>query len=121
MDESILNSVKKKLNGMAPEYTAFDDQIIDHINSVFQILYQLGVGPSVPFTIEDESAEWSDFTSDIAELSMIKSYVALKVKKIFDPAQSGAVAEAENRMIDEMEWRLNVQVDPVTTFTGIDQ
>jgi hypothetical protein len=118
MDESILNSVKKLLGGLVPEYTAFDDQIIMHINSVFQILYQLGVGPSVPFTIEDDSAVWGDFTDDISTLSMVKSYMGLKVQQMFDPPQGGAVAEAAKRMIDEMEWRLNVQVDPSTTFTG---
>lgn len=118
MNESILNSVKKKLNGMTPDYIPFDDQIIDHINSVFQILYQMGVGPDTPFTIEDAESVWSDFTLDISVLSMVKSYVALKVQQIFDPAQSGTVAEARNKMIDEMEWRLNVQVDPETTFTG---
>ena len=118
MDESILNSVKKLLGGLTPEYTAFDEQIIMHINSVFQILYQLGVGPSTPFSIEDNSSVWSDFTSDISELSMVKSYVGLKVQQMFDPPQGGAVAEAAKRMIDELEWRLNVQVDPVTTFTG---
>ena len=117
MDESILNSVKKILGGLVPEYTAFDDQIIMHINSVFQVLYQMGVGPSTPFSIEDSSAVWSDFTSDISELSMVKCYVGLKVQQIFDPPQ-GAAAEAAKRMIDEMEWRLNVQVDPNTTFIG---
>lgn len=117
MDESILNSVKKLLGGIVPEYTAFDDQIIMHINSVFQILYQIGVGPTTPFTIEDDTAVWGDFTSDIAELSIVKSYVGLKVQQIFDPPQGGAVSEAAKRMIDEMEWRLSVQVDPDTTFS----
>ena len=118
MDESILNSVKKLLGGIAAENTAFDDTVIMHINSVFQILYQMGVGPTTPFSIEDASAVWSDFTNDISELSMVKSYVGLKVQQIFDPPQGGAVADAAKRMIDEMEWRLNIQVDPVTTFTG---
>ena len=119
MDESILNSVKKLLGGLVPEYTAFDDQIIMHINSVFQILYQLGVGPTdAPFFIEDENDVWGDFTTDISTLSMVKSYMGLKVQQMFDPPQGGAVAEAAKRMIDEMEWRLNIQVDPSTTFTG---
>lgn len=118
MDESILNSIKKLLGGLTPEYTAFDDQIIMHINSVFQILYQMGVGPTTPFSIEDNTAVWGDFTNDISELSMVKNYVGLKVQQMFDPPQGGAVAEAAKRMIDEMEWRLNVQVDPSTTFTG---
>lgn len=118
MYESILNSVKKLLGGLVPEYTAFDEQIIMHINTVFQILYQLGVGPSEPFTIEDDSAIWADFTNDISELSAVKSYMGLKVQQMFDPPQGGAVAEAAKRMIDELEWRLSVQVDPATTFKG---
>lgn len=115
MDESILNSVKRIL-GMTPEYTAFDEQVKMHINSVFQILFQLGVGPTTPFTISDGSEMWTDFTDDISSLSMIKSYVGLKVQQMFDPPQGGAVAEAAKRTIDELEWRLNVQVDPNTTF-----
>lgn len=118
MNESILESVKRALIGLVEDNTAFDEIIIMHINSVFQILYQLGVGPSTPFTIEDDMANWEDFTSDIATLSMVKSYVELKVQQMFDPPQGGAVAEAAKRMIDELEWRLNVQVDPITTFTG---
>lgn len=118
MDESILNSVKKLLGGITAEYTAFDEQIIMHINSVFQILYQMGVGPATPFSIEDANTTWDEFTSDISELSMVKSYVGLKVQQLFDPPQGGAVAEAAKRMLDEMEWRLNIQVDPSTTFTG---
>ena len=47
--ESILTSIKKLL-GIPEDYTAFDDQIIIHINSVFMILNQLGVGPKDGFT-----------------------------------------------------------------------
>ena len=111
MDESILNNVKKLL-GIDPDYTEFDDQLIIHINTVFQILYQLGVGPDLPFMIDDVSAVWADFSDNIDELSMAKSYVGLKVKSLFDPAQSGVLAEAEKRVVDELEWRLNVEADP---------
>ncbi|WP_439958482.1 phage head-tail connector protein, partial [Salmonella enterica] len=44
--ESILTSIKKLL-GIAEEYEHFDNDIIMHINSVFMILTQLGVGPSI--------------------------------------------------------------------------
>ena len=50
---SILNSVKK-LMGLTEEYKQFDEDLIIHINSVFAILYQLGVG-STPFSITGES------------------------------------------------------------------
>ena len=42
--ESILTSIKLLL-GITEDYDYFDAQIITHINSVFMILTQLGVGP----------------------------------------------------------------------------
>ena len=48
--ESILTSIKKLL-GIAEEYEHFDPDLIMHINSVFSILTQLGVGPSEGFSI----------------------------------------------------------------------
>ena len=60
MNESILNSIKKLL-GITAEYTNFDTDIIMHINSVFMILNQLGVGPSKCFRIEDEYTTWDEY------------------------------------------------------------
>ena len=36
----------------------------------------------------------------------------LKVRLIFDPPQSSSIIDAMNRTISELEWRLNVAVDP---------
>lgn len=108
--ESILTSIKKLL-GITAEYTHFDEDLIIHINSVFMILTQLGVGPSEGFTIEDDSAYWTDFIEDPVKLQAVKSYVYLKVKLLFDPSLSSAVIEATNRMISEYEWRLNVEAE----------
>ncbi len=44
-NESILTSVKKQL-GIAEDYEYFDMDLIIHINSVFSILTQLGIGPA---------------------------------------------------------------------------
>ena len=108
--ESILTSIKKLL-GITAEYTHFDEDLIMHINSVFMILTQLGVGPSEGFVIEDDSAYWTDFIEDPSKLQAVKSYVYLKVKLLFDPSLSSAVIEATNRMISEYEWRLNVEAE----------
>ena len=43
MGNSILITIKKLL-GIDPDNKDFDTDIISHINSVFMILYQLGVG-----------------------------------------------------------------------------
>lgn len=108
--ESILTSIKKLL-GIAEEYEHFDPDIIMHINSVFMILNQLGVGPSEVFAIEDETSTWSEFATDTTNINAVKSYMYLKVKLLFDPPLSGSVTESINRMVNEFEWRLNVEAE----------
>lgn len=107
MTESILTSIKKLL-GIAEEYDQFDTDIIIHINSVFMILTQLGVGPSEGFSIKDKTETWNDFISDDKKLESVKSYVYMKVRLLFDPPISSAVMDCMNRMVSELEWRLNV-------------
>lgn len=108
--ESILTSVKKML-GISEEYTHFDADLIMHINSVFMILTQLGVGPAEGFQISDANSFWTDFVEEEGNLEAIKSYMYLKVKMIFDPPLSTSVIEAMNRMIGELEFRLNVSAE----------
>ena len=112
--ESILTSIKKLL-GIAEEYEHFDNDIIMHINSVFTILNQLGVGPTEGFFIEDDSSTWDEFIEDLTKLQAVKSYVFMKVKLLFDPPTSSAVTDSYNRLITEFEWRLNSAVDYKTT------
>ena len=109
--ESILTSVKKML-GIPEDYEHFDADIIMHINSVFMILTQLGVGPAEGFTIMDEDATWNDFIQDNKKIQSVKSYMYLKVRHLFDPPLSSAVIDSMTRLINELEWRLNVAVDP---------
>ena len=114
MTDSILTSIKKLL-GIEEEYTYFDTDIVMHINSVFSILSQLGVGPTDGFSIEGSDATWDQFfTSDMNanSFSMVKSYVYLKVRLLFDPPLSSAAMESINRQISELEWRLFVAADP---------
>lgn len=108
--ESILTSIKKLL-GIADEYTSFDADIIMHVNSVFMILTQMGVGPSEGFVIEDDTSTWADFAANTIPIELVKSYIYLKVKLMFDPPTSGSVSESMNRMISEFEWRLNIAAE----------
>ena len=113
--ESILTSIKKLL-GIAEDYTHFDADIIMHINSVFMVLNQLGVGPSEGFYIEDKTAYWDDFVEDPAQLQAVKTYIYLKVKLVFDPASVGSSTLASyERQIQELEWRLNVSAESKNT------
>lgn len=114
--ESILTSIKKLL-GIMEEYEHFDADLIMHINSVFMILAQMGVGPSEGFRIEDELATWEDFLPENSNMESVKSYVHLKVKLLFDPPASSAVMESMNRMIKEFEWRLYTESQTPTIKT----
>lgn len=111
--ESILTSVKKLL-GITEEYEHFDADIIMHINSVFMILTQIGVGPSEGFFIMDKMTTWDEFIPSGKSLESVKSYMYMKVKLLFDPPQSSAVMESMKNMISEFEWRLNIEVDTPT-------
>ena len=112
--DSILTSIKKLL-GIDESYTQFDTDLIMHINSVFMILSQLGIGPSTPFLIRDKYSTWDEFIeegdSQYENMELVKSYMYLKVKLLFDPPISSAVMESTNRMISEFAWRLNVAAE----------
>ena len=110
--DSILTSVKKLL-GIEEEYIHFGADLIMHINSVFSILTQMGVGSANGFSITGSSEKWEDFIDDPNSFSLIKSYIHLKVKLLFDPPPNSAAIESINRQISEFEWRLFVAADPV--------
>lgn len=115
--ESILTTIKKAL-GIDEAVTAFDSDIIMHINSVFMTLDQLGVGPvEGGFYITDDTVLWTDFLGESRQLEAVKSYMLFKVRLMFDPPSSSFVVSSMERQIEQLEWRLNVQVDytPVVT------
>jgi hypothetical protein len=107
MSDSILTSTKKIL-GIEADYTAFDLDIITHINSAFATLNQLGVGPEAGFMIEDATPTWDTFLGTDPRLNPVKQYVYLKVRLAFDPPQSSYAVAAMEKQIQEHEWRLNV-------------
>jgi hypothetical protein len=107
LEESILTSTKKLL-GIASSYTAFDVDIITHINSVFSVLNQLGIGEA-DFVVEDSEAKWADFIGDAEGMNLVRSYVFLKVRLLFDPPPTSFGIEAMNNQIKECEWRLSSQ------------
>ena len=109
--DSILTSIKKML-GIAEDYEHFDTDIIIHINTVLFTLTQLGVGPTEGFTIDDNTATWSDFIGDDCKnFEAVKSYIHMRVRLLFDPPTSSSAMEALNRMISEFEFRLMVATE----------
>lgn len=113
--ESILTSIKKLL-GIMEDDDSYDTDVMIHINSVFFVLKQLGVGPKDGFCITGKSEVWSDFISSTTDLQAVKSYVYMKVKLIFDPGSlTSAVINSYQEAIKEFEWRLKVDVETFTT------
>lgn len=111
VQESILLSVKDAL-GLVPAYDPFDNAIIMHINSVFGILFQLGIGPeSQQFTITGSGEKWSDFISEQIAIEFVRSYMYLKVRLLFDPPTTATLYDAFGNQVREMEWRLRVAGD----------
>ena len=106
MENSILISTKKIL-GIAEDYEAFDLDVITHINSSLSIVSQLGVGPEEGFVIEDDIPEWSDLGIPQNQLSMVRTYVFLRVRMLFDPPTTSFLIDAMNKQIQEHEQRLS--------------
>ena len=111
IENSILNSVKEDL-GASEWDDAFDLTLIRHINTAFMILNQLGVGPVNGFKIEGPSDTWDDYETMGADVEAVKSYVYKRVKLLFDPSSSSFLNDADKEICNELEWRLNVAVDP---------
>ena len=112
MQDSILMTIRKLVCG-DPYADHFDTDLLVHINACFSILNQLGVGPENGFVVTDDTQSWSSYIADNYILNMVKTYVMLKVRVIFDPPLTSSVLEAMNKEISQLEWRLNVAVDPV--------
>lgn len=121
MEDSILKTIKQIL-GVPDDYDVFDLTIIIHINSVFSILSQLGVGPDEDFFIEDDSSTWDEFFED-EDMNLIRSYIYLKVRMLFDPPTTSFLLDAMNKQISEFESRINTQrewnLDPTDPMSEV--
>lgn len=107
--DSILETIKKML-GLAKDFTAFDTDIIVHINSAMMVLNQLGVGPSKPFSIKNYSETWDDFLKS-KNVELVKSYIYIEVRLLFDPPSNSFLVNALEKQKDEYEWRLTCQAE----------
>lgn len=111
MEESIFKTIKSLL-GPEAEYDVFDPDILIFINGALATLTQLGIGPAEGFRITGETETWHDLLGDYKDLESVKTYIYMKVRLVFDPPSSSSVMSAYEEMCKELEWRLNVTVDP---------
>lgn len=106
LEDSILTSTKKILN-LAEDYEVFDHDICTHINSTFAVINQLGVGAVDGFEIEDKTAKWSDFEVPPKYIRLMRTYMFLKVRMLFDPPNNSFLIGAIEKQIEEHEIRLS--------------
>ena len=112
-DGSILTQIKKLL-GLEEDYEVYDVDLTIHINSIFATLFQLGIGPTTAFQITDKNNLWSEFIGEKTYIAMVKSYMYLKVRKIFDKGTTSFAIQADDEEIKEFEFRLSLYCPPAT-------
>ena len=105
--ESILTSIKK-LIGFDEDYTHFDSDLMIHINGAFATLRQMGVGPKDGYMITSKDNTWNEFIGDTTKFELVKTYVYLKVRLVFDPPTSSFVLSAIKEQADEAAYRLHL-------------
>lgn len=102
---SILISVKKLL-GIPEDYDCFDADILMNINMVMTVLKQIGVNTNVNSVTEETT--WEELSSSTEIVNLLRVYVALRVRMVFDPPTNSSLLDAMQKKVDELEWRLNV-------------
>lgn len=114
--DSILATTKKAL-GIQDDYTEFDVDITNHINSVFSTLTQLGIGPDDGYEISTSTSVWNDFITDKKWLNVVRSYMYLRVRLLFDPPATSFALDSLNAQRLEAEWRLSLYSPPAVYVT----
>lgn len=111
-EETILESIRDYV-GIQKDLDAFDQELVLHINSSFSTLFQIGVGKDKPYRLEKDST-WSDLFSEYDdELDLIKEYVFLKVKILFDPPTNSSLLESLKSVVNETEYRIELQIEGI--------
>lgn len=109
--DSILQDVKQMV-GQEFDDDTYDTDIMIHTNAVFFTLQQLGVGPENGFNITTEDQLWGAYTTPSRNLDAVKSYIYLRVRLLFDPPTNSFLVTSLQKQIDQLEWRLMVDMDP---------
>ena len=105
MNANILASVKKICN-IAEQDNSFDDELIIYTNTVLMELMQEWHGMNNAFRLQDGTETWVDLLGGDTDYEGVKELVGLKVRMMFDTPTSGAVMQAIQDQIKNLEWRL---------------
>ena len=75
---------------------------------------QLGVCSSNFQITEDGNEKWDDLLSESSSNGLLngaQKFIYIKTRLVFDPPNNGYVTSALQKELDEITWRLRVQVD----------
>ena len=99
---TILIDIKRQL-GIDEADNSFDSDILFNINSAFTTLSQVA---DLKYILIKESTNWSEILDD-SLINIVKMYLFLKTRIIFDPPNNSTVLDSINKQISELEWRIN--------------
>lgn len=106
----ILDDIKT-VSGVHKESDVFDDELILYAYSVLFVLTDIGGKLNEGYVLTKDSAWDEIIDTTIPEFNPIRTYVGLKVRLKFDRPASQHVADALERDVKELEWRLHINLD----------
>lgn len=110
MEDSILTTIKQML-GILMEDTAFDAELISHINSAISDLTHVAVGADEGFAITGYNEVWTDLTDSVPMIGQAKKYIHATVRLLFDPPTNSFLCDALTKTKEESYWRIYMLAD----------
>lgn len=105
---SILGGVKSYFGLNSQEDDGYDSELITYINGCLGTLEFVGAIHSAPM-ITGYDEEWDSISDDKTLIELMKNYVNLSVKILFDPPSSTQAVEAIKRTIDRYEYQCRIK------------
>jgi len=109
MDDVIFSQIKKLL-GFEDDYAVFDMDILLHINSIMSTIRQ-NTADTLPLVEITKSTKWSEVLPPLMDILMVKTFMGLKLRLIFDPPPTSFGITAVQDLAKEYEWRIYAQRD----------
>ena len=117
--DSILDTIKIKI-GINPDYDdAFDVHIITNINTTFERLKYLGIGPENGFRITGSTETWDMYLTNDEFIDSVIDYISIKVKMLFAPPETSFGIEAIKEQLSELEFFFKVKSDEIMVRNNV--
>lgn len=103
----VLNSVKHYCGSLLEEDdTEFDNEFLMAINSSLQSAYQSN--DKIKNIEVTSSTTWDELSDDKSIAPLLKTYISIKTKKVFDPSASSVIQKAYDEELNELFFRMSV-------------